>query len=78
MTDQKTNQTTMPDGVVPDRIDVTSKASVSEWAEKLQVTGMQITDAVAEVGDLATEVEMHLKGTRSTTNSDRIDEVDKL
>jgi len=39
---------------------------------------MQITDAVAEVGDLATEVEMHLKGTRSTTNSDRTDEVDKL
>jgi hypothetical protein len=78
MTDPKTPQATTPDGIVPDRIDVSSKASVSEWAKKLQVTDMQITDAVAEVGDLATEVEMHLKGTRSTTNGERTDEVDKL
>ena len=72
-----TDQTTTSNGVQPDRIDVSSEASVSEWAKKLQVTDMQITDAVAEVGDLATEVEMHLKGTRSTTNSDRIDVVGK-
>lgn len=78
MTDQKTSQTSTPDGVVPDRIDVSSKASVSEWAKKLQVTDMQITDAVRAVGDLATEVEMHLKGTRSTTNGERTDEVEKL
>ena len=78
MTDPKTEQNSTPDGVQPDRIDVASEASVNEWAKKLQVTAMQITDAVAEVGDLATEVEMHVKGTRSTTNSDRIDEVGKL
>lgn len=78
MTDSKTDQNNTPAGVQPDRIDVSSEAAVAEWAKKLQVTSMQITDAVAEVGDLATEVEMHLKGTRSTTNSDRTDEVDKL
>ena len=27
-----------------------------------------------EVGDRATDVEMHLKGTRSTTNTDRVEE----
>ncbi len=71
MTDSKTNS----DGIVPDRIDTRSSASLGEWAKKLQVTEMQVKDAVAEVGDLATDVEMHLKGTRSTTNSERIDEV---
>ena len=71
MTDSKTNS----DGIVPDRIDTRSSASLGEWAKKLQVTEMQVKDAVAEVGDQATEVEMHLKGTRSTTNSERIDEV---
>ncbi|MDB5879616.1 MAG: hypothetical protein JWQ41_3030 [Variovorax sp.] len=74
MTD--TNASSSPsDGIVPDRIDTGSSASVSEWAKKLQVTDMQVTDAVAEVGDLATDVEMHLKGSRSTTNSERVDEV---
>ncbi len=71
MTDSKTNS----DGIVPDRIDTQSSAALAEWAEKLQVTEMQVKDAVAEVGDLATDVEMHLKGTRSTTNSERIEEV---
>ena len=64
-------------GIDPDRIDPYSSASVSEWAGKLQVTDSQVIDAVAEVGDLATDVEMHLKGTRSTTNVERVDEVDK-
>ena len=71
MTDSKTNS----DGIVPDRIDTQSSVALAEWAEKLQVTEMQVKDAVAEVGDLATDVEMHLKGTRSTTNSERIEEV---
>lgn len=77
MTDSKlhSSPSSSSDGIVPDRIDTSSSASVSEWAKKLQVTDMQITDAVKEVGDLATDVEMHLKGTRSTTNGERVDEV---
>jgi len=62
-------------GVVPDRIDVGSDQAVSEWAQKLDSTEMQIKDAVEQVGNLATDVELHLKGTRSTTNTDRVDEV---
>ena len=36
---------------------------------------MQLHDAVAAVGDKATDIEMYLKGSRSTTNDDRIDEL---
>ncbi len=62
-------------GVQPDRINPHSSAEVAEWAKKLNVTESQVIDAVAKVGELATDVEMHLKGTRSTTNSDRVDEL---
>lgn len=55
-----------------ERIDVDSENSVSEWAKKLDSTDSQVKDAVAEVGDRATDVEMYLKGTRSTTNVDRV------
>jgi hypothetical protein len=58
----------------PDRIDPHTSASASEWARKFQVTESQVIDAVSEVGDLATDVELHFKGTRSTTNGDRTDE----
>ena len=57
----------------PDRIDLTSDDSLAEWAKKLDVTQSQLKDAVSQVGDRATDVEMHLKGTRSTTNDDRIE-----
>ena len=63
-----------PNATGPDRIDVGSDAALEEWAKKLDVTSSQLKDAVAEVGDRATDVEMHLKGTRSTTNVDRVDE----
>ncbi len=62
-------------GVNADRIDPHSSAEVKEWAKKLNVTESQVIDAVASVGDLASDVEMHLKGTRSTTNEERVEEV---
>lgn len=62
-------------GIQPDRINPHSSAEVTRWAKKLDASERQIIDAIANVGDLATEVEMHLKGTRSTTNSERVDEV---
>ena len=55
-----------------ERIDVNSESSVTEWATKLDSTDSQVKDAVAEVGDRATDVEMYLKGSRSTTNIDRV------
>ncbi len=61
-------------GAQPDRVDLASEASVAEWSKKLAVTEMQLKEAVSKVGDLATDVEMHLKGSRSTTNEERVDE----
>ena len=62
-------------GITPDRINPHSSADVAEWAKKLDATESQVIDAIATVGELATDVEMHLKGTRSTTNSERVDEL---
>lgn len=57
----------------PDRIQPESSASLNEWAQKLAVTPQQIREAVAAVGDRGADVELHLKGTRSTTNEERVD-----
>ena len=62
-------------GIEPDRIDVNDEAACEHWAKKLDTTKMQLHDGVAAVGDKATDIEMHLKGSRSTTNEDRIDEL---
>ena len=64
-----------PPGIQPDRIDVNDLAASEEWARKLDVTAAQLREAVAAVGDKAADVEMHLKGSRSSTNADRIDEL---
>lgn len=58
----------------PDRIDTQSAASLAEWSRKLDVTDAQLKEAVTAVGDRATDVELHLKGSRSTTNTERVDE----
>lgn len=55
----------------PARIDLDDAAQVADWSRKLAVTEEQLQEAVGAVGPLATDVEMHLKGSRSTTNSDR-------
>ncbi|WP_353367897.1 DUF3606 domain-containing protein [Acidovorax sp. FG27] len=68
------NQPHAPNAVAADSIPLSDTAAVSQWASKLDVTEQQIKDAVAEVGDKASDVEMHLKGTRSTTNDDRIEQ----
>ncbi len=62
-------------GVQPDRIDINDAAITAKWANKLAVSELQLKEAVAAVGDKAADVEMHLKGTRSTTNDDRVEEL---
>ena len=62
-------------GIEPDRMDVNDEAACEQWAKKLDATKTQLRDAVAAVGNRATDVEMYLKGSRSTTNDDRIDEL---
>jgi len=63
-------------GIQPDRIDINDPAALAQWAKKLDATESQLRDAVAEVGDMAADVEMHLKGSHSTTNADRVKELD--
>ena len=62
-------------GVQPDRIDINDPGACATWAKKLDSTKEQLRDAVAAVGDKAADVEMHLKGSHSTTNSDRVREL---
>ena len=62
-------------GVQPDRIDLQDQEAVARWAKKLDATPEQLREAVEAVGDRAADVEMHLKGARSTTNADRMKEL---
>jgi hypothetical protein len=64
-----------PPGAEPDRIDLQDEQAAARWAKKLDATPEQLREAVDAVGDQAADVEMHLKGTRSTTNSDRVKEL---
>lgn len=61
-------------GPQSERINTADDHELEGWAKKLDVTAMQLRDAVAQVGDKASDVEMHLKGVRSTTNDDRVEE----
>ena len=54
------------------RIAVRDEAALREWSRKLDATPEQLREAVDAVGDHADDVEMHLKGSRSTTNSERV------
>ncbi|RCW74254.1 DUF3606 domain-containing protein [Pseudorhodoferax soli] len=61
-----------PNATGIDRIDTSSDEALRLWAGRLNATADQIRQAVSEVGDRASDVELHLKGSRSTTNDDRI------
>jgi hypothetical protein len=62
-------------GEQPDRIDVNDDQALAGWAKKLDATPEQLREAVQAVGDRAADVEMHLKGARSTSNADRVHEL---
>jgi hypothetical protein len=53
-----------------DRINPDDPQSLSDWARKLDATPEQLKEALAAVGERAADVEMHLKGSRSTTNAE--------
>ena len=54
-----------------ERIDVQRGDDLRQWARKLDASEAQIKEAVQAVGDRASDVEEHLKGSRSTTNAER-------
>jgi hypothetical protein len=62
-------------GVEPDRIDLQDEQALARWAKKLDATPEQLREAVGAVGDKAADVEMHLKGSRSSSNEDRVKEL---
>jgi len=62
-------------GVQPDRIDVNDPQELERWAKKLDASAEQLRQAVQAVGERAADVEMHLKGARASTNSDRVKEL---
>ena len=67
MADSKTTR----NGPDRDRINIHQKYELRDWAKKFNATPEQIKEAVQAVGDRADKVEMHLKGSRSSTNADR-------
>lgn len=62
-------------GVEPDRIDINDQASCDAWGKRLDATDEQLREAVQKVGNKIADVEMHLKGSRSSSNSDRVKEL---
>ena len=59
-----------------DHIDIDDPKSRAEWARKLDCSEAQLREAVKAVGNQAGDVEMHLHGVHSTTNSDRVHDAD--
>ena len=49
-----------------------SRDEIRRLADELDATSEQIEEAIAAVGPRPADIEMHLKGSRSTTNSDRV------
>ncbi|WP_162585510.1 DUF3606 domain-containing protein [Variovorax sp. RA8] len=54
-------------------IDVSSSSAVEDLAKRFDATPQQIRDAVKAVGSRVADVELHLKGTRSSSNEQRVD-----
>ena len=55
------------------RIDKNDSTQIERWTRELNVTAEQLTEAIAKVGDKAADVELYLKGSRSSTNADTAD-----
>jgi hypothetical protein len=67
MADDKTRA----NGPDRDRIDVNQEYELRDWAKKFNASPDQIRQAVKAVGDRASDVEMHLKGSRASSNASR-------
>lgn len=51
------------------RINVNQDYEVRDWARRFDASPQQIREAVEAVGDRADKVEMHLKGSRASSNA---------
>jgi hypothetical protein len=69
---QETDMTSSPPRDDGARIDPGREQDLERWARELDASKEQIKEAVRAVGPRASDVEEHLKGSRSTTNSERV------
>ena len=53
-------------------IDTGDERALHDWARKFDCSPEQLREAVQAVGPDADDVEAHLKGVRSTSNSERV------
>lgn len=60
---------TKANGPDRNRIDVNEEYELRDWSKKFGVSPEQIKEAVRAVGDRADDVEMHLKGSRASSNA---------
>ncbi|WP_431104695.1 DUF3606 domain-containing protein [Roseateles noduli] len=60
-----------PNDADGERIDIADPAQLKSWADKLSTTEEQIRQAVTAVGASASDVELHLKGSRATTSAEQ-------
>lgn len=61
--------TIAPNATGPDRIDIQSDAALMEWARRFDVSPDQLKEAVASVGDAASDVGPHLEKVRNVQAS---------
>jgi len=54
-----------------ERINIRKEDELRDWAKKFDASPDQIREAVEAVGDRADKVEMHLKGSRASSNATR-------
>lgn len=54
------------------RINASQDHEVRDWSRKFDVTPEQLREAIEAVGDRADDVEMHLKGSRATTQAEQM------
>jgi hypothetical protein len=59
-----------PNNSATPRIDRSDAAQVERWTREFNVTHEQLARAIDKVGDKAADVELYLKGSRSSTNAD--------
>jgi hypothetical protein len=67
-------ESTGTDSPESQQIDIHSEQDLQQWSRKFDVSPEQLKEAVQAVGTQAADVEDHLKGSRATTNSERVHE----
>ena len=45
---------------------------IAAWAHEFDASETQVRDAIAAVGPQASDIELYLKGSRSSSNSDKV------